>query len=240
VIQSHGRPSLRPVYLAPIVLVLGLAAEARAANIVQDSGFELAAPSALAGDLNFYTNGQSIDGGIWNVTQGTVGVDTSTSFVFDGSKSLLLDGDNGGPDSLTQVLSTTPGQLYTLSFWANADVPNSFSATFGGVTVAGLPTSIAQNGFPGLDPLSNSSHFQLYTATARATSASTALTFTTTAFPTLTSGVTVELDDVVVSAVPEPSTLALAGIGLLTVAVAVRRGARKRRFASRRIEGAAK
>jgi hypothetical protein len=220
--------------LGLIVVALALTPEARAANIVGDPRFELAAPTALPGDTTFFTSGQSIDGGLWNVTQGTVGVDTSTFFVFDGAKSIVLDGDNSGPDSLTQTLATTPGQLYTISFWANADVPNTFSVTFGGATAASAPTSIAQHGFPGSDPLSNSSLFQFYTATAVATSSSTNLTFTTTAFPTLTSGVTVELDDVSVIAgsVPEPSTLTLAGIGVLALVEVVRRNERRRRITS--------
>jgi len=220
VIPSKNRTWARPILLGLIAFGLSRAAEARAGNLVQDPGFESADPTALPGDSNLFTSGMSIDGGSWNVTQGTVGVDTLTSFIFDGSKSIVLDGDNSGPDSITQTLATTPGQLYTISFWANADVPNSFSVTFGGATVPGAPTSIAQNGFPGLDPLSNSSFFQLYTATATATSISTDLTFTTTAFPTATSGVTVELDNVSVIAgsVPEPPSLALAVIGAATVA----------------------
>ena len=106
-----------------------------------DSGFELADSKALAGDTNFFTKGQSIDGGTWNVTQSSVGVDTSTFFVFAGNKTVVLDGDNGGPDSLTQTLATTVGRFYTISFWANADVPNAFSVTFGGTKVAGAPTT---------------------------------------------------------------------------------------------------
>jgi hypothetical protein len=202
-----------------MVLGLGLASQARGANIVQDSGFESADPNALAGDTNFFNSGQSIDGGTWNVTQGMVGVDTSTFFVFAGNKSVVLDGDDSGPDSLTQTLATTAGQIYTISFWANADVPNAFSITFGGTTVTGAPTTIAQNGFPGSDPLSNSSLFVQYSATATAVSSSTDLTFTTTAFPTIDSGVTVEIDGISVFAgtVPEPSTLTLAAIGAMAI-----------------------
>jgi hypothetical protein len=200
-----------------VLFVLGLTNGARAANLVQDPGFESADSAALPGDSNVFSAGQSLDGGIWRVTQGSVGVDTSTFFVFDGSKSVFLDGDNAGPDSLTQTLVTTPGQIYTISFWADADVPNAFSISFGGIPVTGIPSTIAQNGFPGSDPLSNSSLFVLYTGTATAASSNTDLTFTTTASPTISSGVTVELDDVsvVAGAVPEPSTLTLAVVGAL-------------------------
>jgi hypothetical protein len=189
----------------------------RAGNIVADSGFESADPGALPGDFNVFTSGQSIDGGAWNVTQGMVGVDTSTFFVFDGQKSVLLDGDNSGPDSLTQTLATTAGQKYTISFWANSDVANSLSVSFGGAAVSGMPTSVPQNGFPGSDPLSNSSFFVLLTGTATAVSSSTDLTITGTAFPTLTSGVSIEIDDVSVASVPEPSTFLLLAIGAIGV-----------------------
>jgi hypothetical protein len=187
---------------------------AQAGNIVADSGFESADPGALPGDFNVFSSGQSIDGGVWNVTQGTVGVDTSTFFVFDGQKSILLDGDNSGPDSLTQTLATTPGQTYAISFWANSDVANSISVTFGGSPVSGIPTSVVQNGFPGSDPLSNSSLFVLLTGTATAVSSTTDLTITGTAFPTINSGVTIEIDDFSVAAVPEPSSFVLAAIAI--------------------------
>src|SRR4051794_1153475 len=97
----------------------GLVPAVRAGDIVQDGGFESADPGALPGDSNTFNSGLSIDGGFWTVTQGTVGVDTETSFIFAGSKSLLLDGDNSGPDTVSQTLATTPGQLYAIRFWAN-------------------------------------------------------------------------------------------------------------------------
>jgi len=210
---SNYLPLTRAISVGLVMVGLGLAADVRAGNIVQDPDFESADPGAKPGDSNFFTSGQSIDGGLWNVTQGTVGVDTDTFFIFAGHKSILLDGDNSGPDSLTQTLATLPGQLYTISFWANSDVQNLFSVTFGGNPVSGAPSSIVQNGFPGADPLSNSSLFVLYTGTAIASSSSTDLTFTVTALPTVTSGVSVEIDNVSVAAVPEPSTFTLAAIG---------------------------
>jgi len=198
---------------ALLLFASGAEPSAWAGNLVQDPGFESADPGALPGDSNLFTSGQSIDGGAWIVTQGTVGVDTETSFIFDGAKSLLLDGDNSGPDSVTQTLATPPGQLYVVSFWANSDVTNTFLATFGGTPITGGPTSIVQNGFPGVDPLSNSALFQLYTGTAMATSSTMDLTFTATAFPTIDSGVSIEIDNISVSAVPEPPAFTLAAIG---------------------------
>jgi hypothetical protein len=211
-------PLFRLALLSLIVFGSVMLTGARAGNIVADSGFESADPGALPGDFNVFVSGQSIDGGAWNVTQGTIGVDTSTFFVFDGQKSVLLDGDNSGPDSLTQTLATVAGQTYAISFWANSDVANSLSVTFGGTEVDGIPTSVPQNGFPGSDPLSNSSLFVLLTGTATAVSSSTDLTITGTAFPTISSGVTIEIDDVSVASVPEPSAFALAAIGAIGIA----------------------
>jgi hypothetical protein len=149
--------------------------------MVQDGGFEAADPGGAAGGTNYFTSGSSIDGGLWNVTQGTVGVDTQNFFVFDGNKSIFLSpggtsGGAGGPNSLTQTLATTPGQVYTISFWANADVDNTFSVTFGGVAVTGAPSTIAVNGFPSSTWLGNSGEFTFYSGTATAVSASTDLT----------------------------------------------------------------
>lgn len=212
---------LRPALLGLAMLGFALTTGARAGNIVQDGGFELADPNRTTSGTDYFSGGSSIDGGFWYVTQGTVGVDTDNQFVYAGQKSVFLNGDsnrNGtGPDSLTQTLTTTAGQLYTISFWANADLPNTLSVTFGGVTVTGSPFSVTQNGFANPDPRGNSALFTFYSGTALATSNSTDLTFTITVNlsmnPNLTN--TVEIDNVSVTAgaVPEPSTLVLATIG---------------------------
>lgn len=209
---------LRPALLGMAILGIALATGAHAGNIniVQDPGFELADPAAIPGATDYFNVSENsfFDHGIWNVTQGSVGVDTQDAYVFAGQKSVLLNGDGFGPDSLSQTLTTTPGQVYTISFWADANAANSFSLTFGGADVTGIPTSIQQNGFPSPNYLGNSSQFTFYSGTALATSASTELTFTASS-PDSTS--TVELDNVSVIAaaavVPEPSALMLAIIG---------------------------
>ncbi len=219
---------VRRTVLGLAFLSFALTSGARAGNIVIDPGFEQADPGAVAppgGTSDYFNQGTSIDGGFWNVTAGSVSVDTDSFYDFAGNKSVGLDGASG-PNSLTQSLSTVAGQLYTISFWANADGPNSFSVLFGGSSVTGLPSSITANGFPSGTYLGNSAEFMLYTATAFATSNSTALTFTAT-LPAGTT--TVEIDNVSVvaaAAVPEPSALVLAmvgGIGGLAVVLRRRR-----------------
>ncbi len=208
---------VRPALLGLAVLGLALATGAHAGNIVVDPGFEQADPGAVAppgGTSDYFNSGTSIDGGFWNVTQGSVSVDTDSFYDFAGQKSVGLDGATG-PNSLTQTLSTVTGQLYAISFWANADGSNTFSVTFGGNPVTGAPTSIAENGFPSSTYLGNSSKFTFYSGTVLATSDSTNLTFTAS-LPAGTT--TVEIDNVSVvaaTAVPEPSGLVLATIGSL-------------------------
>ena len=142
--QSTYLRSARVGLLGLALACFGFNARLYGGNIVVDGDFEAADPNASPGATRPFTLGQSIDGGHWIVTLGTVGVDTQNPFVYAGNKSVLLDGDCVGPDSLTQTLPTKVGQIYTVSFWANADTANSFSVTLGDIKVTGAPTSIAQ------------------------------------------------------------------------------------------------
>jgi hypothetical protein len=183
-------------------------------NIVLDGDFEAAAPTALSDTTTDFTLGNSIDGGHWTVGQGIVGVDMQNVFVYAGNKSIFLNGSGSGPDSLRQTLTTAAGLTYAVSFWANADVANTLSVTLGGAAMAGAPTSIAVHGFPNSGYLANSGLFTFYSGTSTATSPYAALVFTATGFSTGT-GVTVEIDNVSVTVIPEPSMFALTAIGAI-------------------------
>jgi hypothetical protein len=197
-----------------VMLGLGLAPRVYAGgNLVIDGDFELADPGAPPG-TDIFLPGTSIDGGFWNVIQGPLGVDVQDRYVFAGRNSVFLNGPNNGPGSLRQTVGTTPGQRYTISFWANADVDNNFAVTFGGVPVAGAPANIAKGGFPNAGWLANSGLFMFYSGTAMAVAPATDLVFTATGFPGGAGGVSVEIDDISVT-VPEPSSLTLATLGAI-------------------------
>jgi hypothetical protein len=211
-----------PQFLAALT-VLSLGLSAHASNIVADGGFE------AAGGANTYFAGQSIDGGSWTVTKGSVYIDSGDPYVFDGTNSLNLTGVNPyTPDSVSQILATVVGDTYQVNFWANADSSNLFSLTEDGLSLAGAPTTIAQNGFPGL--VSNSSLFTDYTASFYATSASTTLNFSSTANPPLFSSYgSVVLDDVSLQATPEPDSIVLMFTGVVALGLLA---GRKRLFGS--------
>lgn len=234
-----GFPALRrlalphSLFVTSAALLLILSAPAHATDLVVDGGFE-SATGTTAGSETFYNAGSSLDGGAWNVTAGTIGIDTQDLYVDSGDNSAILNGSGFyGTDSLSQTLSTVAGQSYEISFWANAEVPNSVSVTFGGIQVADLPTGIVENGFPSSATNGNSSEFEEYTAFITAASNNSVLTFTTSAYPDLDNpdATNVELDNVSVVATPEPSSIFLMFTGLVALGLFV---ARKRtsRFAS--------
>jgi hypothetical protein len=220
---NPSAPSLQgpsSILLAALAAILFcLTASAHAANILTDPGFE------SAGGGNLYFAGQSIDGGSWNVLSGNVYIDALDPYVFAGNNAANLTGaDPYTPDSLAQTFSTIVGKIYDISFWGDADSANTFSLLENGIAVTGIPTSIAQNGFPSLT--NNSSQFVDYLGIFTANSATTTLDFVDTASPPIGSALgSVVIDNVSVQVTPEPSSLILmlTGVLALGLALAIRR-----------------
>ncbi|HEV2619007.1 MAG TPA: hypothetical protein VGU23_03610, partial [Acidobacteriaceae bacterium] len=131
--------------------------------------------------------------------------------------SLNLTGANPyTTDSISQTLSTLAGVSYTLNFWANSDSPNAFSLLINGTPLAGFPTSIVDNGFPG--STTHSSLFVDYSESFKASSTSTILTFSDISDPSLLnpdqSG-SVVIDNVSVQVTPELDSITLLSTGFL-------------------------
>jgi hypothetical protein len=208
-LRLKNRFSVIPFALAA---ALSLASTARAANIVADPGFE--SVGANAGSTVF-AGSYLESSNAWLVTAGSVYIDTNDPWVYAGNNSLNLTYSNDyATDSVQQTLATTAGQLYTISFYANADSPNSFSVTENGLAIAGMPGSIVDNGFPNN---TNSGLFVDYTGTFVANSSSTVLQFSAQADPPnvfgYTGGDSVMIDNVSVFT-PEPSSMVLTFTGL--------------------------
>ena len=205
-----------PVFTA-FAAAIFLGPLAHAATILADGGFE------SAGSGNVYYAGDTIDGGSWTVTAGSVYVETMDPYVYAGNNSLNLTYVNPYvSNSISQIIATTAGQNYVVSFYANADTANIFSLSENGVTVTSSPSSIANKGFPGA--VTNSNLFTYYTGSFFANSASTTLNFASTGNPPLGSSVgSVLIDNVAVAATPEPASLALVFTGAAGLAGLIRR-----------------
>jgi hypothetical protein len=115
--------------------------------------------------------------------------------------------------TISQSIATVAGQTYTVSFWLMAEsdlfgaaTPNSFSASFGGVTLLSLQDAQAFD-------------YKFYTFDVTASQNGSLLSFVGNDAPAF-----LDLDDVSVSvtaAVPEPTTWAMlllgfAGVGFMT------------------------
>ncbi len=196
----------RSLLPAAAFALAGLASSA-SAQIVKDGGFESADPGQTT-TTDFFRTGSGFDTN-WTVA-GEVGIDNQDVYVFDGSKSLYLN-SGIGTDSITQNLATDPTQFYTISFFANDDVPGDvLNVSFGGQALA--PITVTANGYNGPPP-GNDGLFTQYTFSGLTTaSAFSALSFSSVG--SLNSG-SLEIDDITVNSSPVPETSTSVSLGLL-------------------------
>ena len=201
--------SLISRYALPAALIaLAGAAPSASAQIVQDGGFESADPGQTT-QTDYFGNGSAFDLN-WAVT-GEVGIDNQDAYVFDGSKSLFLNYGTAGIDGISQNIATDPTQFYTVSFFANDDVPGDvLNVAFAGTTVA--YTVVPANGYNGPPP-GNDGLFTQYTFSGLTTSSAfSVLSFSSDG--TLANG-SLEIDDISVSSSPVPEASSSLSLGLL-------------------------
>lgn len=181
------------------------------------AAFGLAAAAALPAQAGFANGGfeQGLQG--WTVSGFFAeGFDHGIDGLAHGGASAFYGGGIGSPGWLSQTVSTVAGEAVVLSLWLAGDgyMPNSFS-----VLVDGAPL------FELSDAAFVSPTYQqlrlFVTPTAATTTFSFALRSDSGAF---------HLDDVSVSAVPEPASAALLAVGAAALAVF---SARRRRTLDR-------
>jgi hypothetical protein len=228
--QSFGTATITAMcVLAGGAVMCALAPASRAANLVVDGGFESDAAQNYSAPDYFFPLGPSTfgPGGVWHVNNGFVGIDGFAVQAHSGNNSLdLAPGNPLFPSDLTQTLSTVTGSSYLVSFFAAAGGVNTFSLSFGGVPVAGAPTS-----FPDTIPMGASDFtgdYTEYSFPVTATSSQSVLDLGGTSTDDVGNGPDVILiDDISVTQsaaqVPEPTSMALFATAVLGFAMLRRR-----------------
>jgi hypothetical protein len=206
-----------------IALALGIfnAGHAHAANLLTNGSFE-AGTYSFGGD-----GGQDLASGSTTITGWTVvtnhvaPITTPNSFSVtaqDGDVSLDLQGyADGSPyGGVQQLLATIPGQDYELSFYIG--VQNSVSIATGPASVTASAGSTSQD-FTNTIATAGQ-QWQQFTLPFTATGASTIITLSGLS---TTGGSYIGLENVVVTAVPEPASLSLVGVSAIAMLTRRRR-----------------
>jgi choice-of-anchor C domain-containing protein len=203
--------SMRLIALAAALVAGGT--HASATNLITNGSFE--AQTVSNGTFDTFTKaGQGLTG--WNVDRRSVDLVADTYWqASHGQNSLDLNGLGKG--AISQKFNTVVGQVYELSF----DLAGNMGD---GTFLKGLTVNLGSHGLYSFDSTGKSySNMGWKTFTARFAAVSSQ---TTLSFASQTSGTGGPvLDNISVSAVPEPETYALllAGLGLVGAAARRRR-----------------
>jgi len=205
---------VRKSLLAVPALLLA-ANPAHAADLITNGSFEQGtAPGSFT---TVGTGGTNITG--WSVLSGSVDYIGSYWNAEDGSRSIDLAGNTYG--TLAQIVDLVAGQAYRLTFFLSANPDQSVYPRSTNVSIDGMTQQFDYTG----SPTKSDMGWLQYTWDFVATGGSTTLSFTA-----LNTGNAYgpALDNVMLSAVPEPTTWALMIFGFLAVGYSMRRRKRVR------------
>jgi hypothetical protein len=204
-------------------------------NLVADSGFEDPAPVAATSEATIFFGGQSM--GPWQVLGSDILLLASEHAEGDGpplyfnahsgdaAVDLTGDGNTGLTDGISQVIATTPGQAYDVTFYVGNQTG---TGTFG--QYYELPSTVdfqVDGGnryhFTNANVVDNGIQWTQYYTSFVATNTSTTVAFLN---GTPVGDNYAGLDDVSISAVPEATTWAMMTFGMFGVGAALRRRAK--------------
>jgi Protein of unknown function (DUF642)/PEP-CTERM motif len=221
--QPSKTPAARTAVSAALALCLGLLANSAHANLFVNGSFEL--PLAPVGWYTNYAAGSPDIVG-WSI----VGIDaavTSGSLVFSGitfqaqdaNQWLDLSGasSNSTLNGVSQTVATTPGQIYEVSFYVGSATDGSL---FFPCTIDLSIDGQARVSYFNPATPTTSLDWKQFTVNFTATGATTSLTFYNGG---AANNFNAALDNVSVTAVPEPASGALLLMGLCAVAAATTR-----------------
>lgn len=211
------RLKLRPLKTSLLTLALLTCALGNGwAQIVLNGSFET--PVVTGNDGNFETYAE----GSTTITGWTVGENGVNLFSYplygkdvagrDGDQAVQLNGGvQNGNGSISQDIATTIGQEYEISFLFSANPFANAGDTFNGTVFFGADSYDFSFTVASTDI--SSFTFVLGSFNSFATSTTTSLAFVQTSGPSGSDQALV-IDNVVVTAVPEPSTYLMLGLGL--------------------------
>lgn len=223
---------LRHLALAALPALSALGTQAQAQNLISNGGFETpvtvgGSSTTLAGGSITITGWQVVGPNILLLNTGYTEANVSFA-AHSGLNSVDLTGAiNVGPTAgITQTVDTSIGQAYLLSFWlGNADGSGNSNYLLPSALNVSINGGATQT-FSNSDTTTFTVNWKQFSTGFVATSTSTTLSFLNATGAT---DAEAGLDDVVLVAVPEPTTTALVLAGLVGVWVRVRVRVRRRR-----------